>query len=194
MEPPPTPKNKWVLTQDAFELLLSQLASDRDQAGDKYELLRRKLVKFFEWRRCASPEDLADETLNRIARNLESGEKIRDFGPYCAGIARRVFLEHLRQREHERSLQAMPAASGASVGELERRATCLETCMRALTPDSRQLILDYYQEEKHARIEARKVIAAQLGIPLNALRIRAYRIRAQLEQCVHHCMSSSGEE
>ena len=188
MEPRPLPKNKWTLTQDAFDLLLAQLDSDRQQAGAKYESLRRKLVKFFEWRGSNFPEDLADETINRLAMNLERGEKICHFEAYCAGIARHVFMESLRARQHEQAVESPPDSSVTSSDTSEQRQRCLERCLQQLSPERFQLIVQYYQENKHARIEARQNLAARLNIPLNALRIRAYRIRARLEDCVKRCM------
>jgi RNA polymerase sigma factor (sigma-70 family) len=182
------PKNKWTLTQNAFDLLLAQLDSDRQQAGTRYESLRRKLVKLFEWRGCHFPEDLADETINRLAMNLEAGEKICHFEAYCAGIARHVFLESLRARQHEEAAQSAPDPFATSPDESEPRQQCLERCLQRLSPESFQLIVKYYQEDKQARIEARQNLASRLNIPLNALRIRAYRIRARLENCVKECM------
>ena len=48
----------------------------------------------------------------------------------------------------------------------------------------------YYQEERRAKIELRQELADSLQIPLNALRIRAHRIRARLEQCITQCMET----
>ena len=60
--------------------------------------------------------------------------------------------------------------------------------MQRLTADNRKLVLQYYQEEKQAKIDHRKLLAEQLGIALNALRIRAHRIRASLQECVQNCV------
>lgn len=188
MEPPPLPKGKWILTQDAFDLLLARLDSDRQQAGTKYEALRRRLVKFFEWRGCSFPEDLTDDTINRAAKNLEAGENIHDLAAYCAGVARRVFLESLRSHQQEQEgLRAVSSSSATPTHESDARRECLERCLRELSPESSQLIMKYYQGDKQARIEARRDLATRLGIPLNALRIRAHRIRVHLEGCVEQC-------
>ncbi len=60
--------------------------------------------------------------------------------------------------------------------------------MQSLPAENRELIIEYYQEEKRAKIDRRKNLAERLGVPLNALRIRAHRIRAKLEECVHECV------
>ncbi len=176
------------LTQAAFDLLLARLDSDRQQAGVKYELLRRKLVKFFEWRGRTLPEDLADETINRVAKNLEAGEEIRSLAAYCAGTARHVFLESLRGPREEKLVEDIPQTSVVRAEESERRMECLERCLQELSRQEADLIMQYYQNDKPSRIASRKEISARLGIPLNALRIRTHRIRARLESCVEMCM------
>jgi len=190
VESAPFPRGKWNLTQEAFDLLLVQLDNDREQAGRKYEVLRRKLVKFFEWRGCAFTEDLADDTINRIAKNLEGGEQIRNFTAYCVGIARNVFLESLRVRKREEALQSIPA-SVAPLDEPDQRRQCLERCLRDLHAPDLRLIMEYYKNDNKPRIALRRDLAARLGIPLNALRIRIHRIRAQLETCVEQCMQEN---
>jgi DNA-directed RNA polymerase specialized sigma24 family protein len=187
VELPPLPKKSWTLTQGAFDLLLLQFDSDRQEAGKKYEALRRKLVKSFQWRGCTSAEDLADETINRVARNLETGETVLHLAAYCAGIARNVFLENLRTRRKEEALHAMAYPSLVPPGEDPRRE-CLERCLRELSPENFQLIVQYYQQNELSRIKARRSLAEQLAIPPNALRIRAHRIRARLQACVEECV------
>ena len=60
-------KKNWVLSQKAFDDLLDWLASNREQAGHKYEAIRRRLITIFTGRGCCDAEDLADETMNRVA-------------------------------------------------------------------------------------------------------------------------------
>jgi len=187
VEPPPLPKSRWTLTQGAFDLLLAQLDADRQLAGAKYEALRRKLVQFFRWRGCNFAEDLADDAINRVARNLEAGENIRHFAAYCVGIARHVFLESLRTRRQEEAVQVGIYPPPTPPDE-DPRQECLERCLRGLSPDNLQLIVQYYQDGEGPRIEARRKLSARLGIPPNALRIRAHRIRVRLQGCVEDCM------
>jgi dihydroneopterin aldolase len=67
-------KKNWELSQETFDALLAWLDSDRDQAAMKYEKIRRALIKIFTGRACVEPEDLADETINRVARKLKEIE------------------------------------------------------------------------------------------------------------------------
>ena len=63
--------------------------------------------------------------------------------------------------------------------------------MQQLPPANRELVLKYYHEEKRAKIEHRQKLAEQLGIAVNALRIRAHRIRHTLEECVRNCVQEA---
>ena len=106
---------------------------------------------------------------------------------YFYGVAHKVHLEYVRRKP----APAPPPLPTESSDEIERESDCLERCMRQLTADNRELLMQYYQEEKRAKINQRKQLAEQLGIALNALRIRAYRIRATPQQCVPHCLEQS---
>jgi len=178
-------KKDWVLTKELFDALLDWLDSDRDLAARKYELIRSRLIKIFVCRGCSEPEDLADETIDRVARKLHEIEAgfIGDPARYFYGVANKVHLEYLRKKP---APPAPPPADDSD--EVEREYSCLERCMEKLTTDNRALVLQYYQEERQAKIDHRKQLADRLGIALNALRIRACRIRAMLLECVKKCI------
>ena len=72
--------------------------------------------------------------------------------------------------------------------DAKARGECLSRCLQALSEESRALIIEYYDDERGKKIERRRRLAARLGIPLNALRIRAHRIRIGLEACVRECV------
>ncbi len=70
---------QWVLSKSSFDQFLANLDSDQNRAGQKYEALRQRLVKFFEWRACSYAEELADETIDRVVRKIDLGEEIKDY-------------------------------------------------------------------------------------------------------------------
>lgn len=180
------------LDQAAFDKLLAHLDVDRERAGENYEIIRRKLVRFFEWRGSVVPEDHADQVINRVAKKIDEGEKIRDFKNYFYGVARMVFLESLKEQDKEAAaLEHLPQPqTDVDKGdESEPRLECLEMCLRELTAENRELIIQYYRKERGAKIENRKALAEVLGIQLNALRIRAHRIKSKLEECINDCLS-----
>src|SRR4030095_4422142 len=188
------PRHKWALTQEAFDGLLASLGGDLESAGEQYLEIRSKLVRFFEWRRCPFPEDHADETLNRVAKRLVEGEKILNPTSYCLGVARMLVLEinkeMVKQQEALRELPVSMITSNDSA-EFEALVDCLRECLQQLSPDNRELILQYSRGENGARIDSRKNLAERFGFPINTLRMRALRIRENLqrsvEKCQEHC-------
>jgi DNA-directed RNA polymerase specialized sigma24 family protein len=178
----------WVLTKESFDALLAWLDPERDEAGRKYEGIRLRLIKIFVCRGCYEPEDLADETINRVSKKLKEIESTYSGEParYFYGVANKVHLEYIRRKP-----VPIPPTPPDSSDDIEKQFACLERCMQDLTPNNRVLVLQYYQEEKRAKIDHRKKLADQLGIALNALRIRACRIRASLQQCVQTCVNEA---
>jgi len=178
------------LTPTGFDKLLSTLDQDRDAAGDAYEAIRRRLVRFFDGRGCRFPEDYADETLNRVAKKLDAGESIRDVPTYAVGIARLVVMEAAKeaQRQHAIADQLVKDPPSRGTADDAVHFDCMDRCLSRLAAAERELILQYYHGEKRRRIDFRRGLSAQLNLPINALRIRAFRIRQQLEQCVTQCV------
>src|ERR1044072_869042 len=177
--------SNWVVSQETFVELLDWLDSDREQAALKYEEIRIKLIKFFSATSQSEAEALADETINRVARRLNEvkdqvyGERAR----YFYGVARKGQLEY-RRRKQPQSEQEFVQDSD----RIEIEFACLEECMRKLSPENRELVLRYYCADGRERIDQRRLLAEELGIAPNALRIRAFRIRAELQKCLKECV------
>ena len=187
------PRQKWALNQEAFDKLLVAFDADRETAGRKYLEIRNNLTRFFEWRGCSFPEDHADETINRMAKRVFEGEAILNHSGYAMGVARLLLLEINKGRQREQSaLAEIGAAPDVYVPEDddESRLTCLRSCLQTLSPDNRELILQYYQGEKGEKIENRKKLLDRLGIPVNTLRMRALRLRERLQGCVEECQGA----
>ena len=190
--PSPKTSRKWTLTSEAFDNLLAAFDLDRDSAGKKYLAVRANLIRFFEWRGCPFPEDHADETFNRVARKIEAGEDIRSPSSYVMGVARLLVLEiiksHSRQREaldeYQKSFNEV-----ADIPDSEDRIDCLQKCLQQLSPENRELIIQYYQGDKREKIENRKKLGDRLGVAMNTLRMRAQRLREHLQSCVEECLS-----
>lgn len=180
-----------------FDLFLSWLDPDREEAGKKYEIVRRRLITLFQARGCAEAEDLADETINRVIRrapelvNIYEGEPIR----YFYKVAQHLHLEYLNGHAKKRrdplpeKWPDLPHRTTEETDQKEQAYQCLELCLSKLTPNNRELVIRYYQENKQAKIEHRKSLAEWLGIPINALRTRLCRIRETLQECVGECVA-----
>jgi RNA polymerase sigma factor (sigma-70 family) len=194
----------WEMTAEAFRALLAQLDADLDRAGEKYALLRQKLAKFFERRGCHTPAEMADETINRVARRLAEGKEILAGEParYFYGVARNVLREYRESRARQSwSLDDISQAehpchdpvevlARAELRDLyERRLEKLETCLAQLPPAHRDLLLRYYCGEQRDRIDGRRELAARLGITVNALKIRVLRLRKTLAHRINDLLA-----
>lgn len=196
MDGPSTLKKDWTVTKEAFDRLLQQLDPDRDRAGEVYEQIRGKLTKFFQWRGVSTPDDYADRTIDRVARKIGEGAEIHAQNVYLFfhGVAINVLREHWKevQKAELKPLDEIqtPQAAEADpeIEQKERRLQCLDGCVQRLPANQLVLITEYHQEQGGAKIARRNELAKQLGIPLNALRIRAYRIRGELETCISQCV------
>jgi len=139
--------------EESFDALLAWLDSNPESAAAKYEVIRSRLIKVFVCRGCQQAEDLADETIDRVARKLDeirttfTGEPLR----YFYGVANKVHLEYLRRKP-----APAPPAPVDDQDEIEREYDCLERCIQKLSADNRELVLQYYQEDKQAKIDNRK--------------------------------------
>ena len=183
------------LTAESFSKLLACFDVDRDSAGEKYEELRRTLIRFFEWRNAPFPDDHTDEVFNRVARRLSEGLEIRNIRGYCYEVARLVCLEALKGADARREplepghQEVASPVSDDESAEREIRFSCLDGCLDNLPEGGRTLILEYYQDESRGRIDRRKALAMRLGLNREALANRAQRLRFRLEQCVIHCIN-----
>jgi DNA-directed RNA polymerase specialized sigma24 family protein len=180
------------LTAGSLACLLARLDADPERAGSAYEALRRALVALFTWRGASTPEECADETLDRLAARLEEGVVVEDVPRFARGIARLVLLEHWRRLD-ARAVPLDDAALSRPVADApddEALHGCLERCLGELPQDARDLILQYYVAEGRPRIDRRKRLAEALRVSESALRNRAQRLRDRLETCLTRCLAA----
>jgi DNA-directed RNA polymerase specialized sigma24 family protein len=185
---------------EQIALLLARLDPDRDQAGEKYEDLRRKLVKFFECNGCYPAEDLADETLDRTAKRLDD---VKDVVRFAFGVARKVRLEayeaapRTQQSADDPTGEGNPAAGvefseAAMIKKIdqEKRLTCLGRCMKRLSDEERDQVIEYHTPEEEPPAQRRQRMAKSLGVSSGALRAKMNRLRDKLELCVKACVGA----
>ncbi|HEV7743486.1 MAG TPA: hypothetical protein VGO56_00700 [Pyrinomonadaceae bacterium] len=185
------------LAEQTFRRLLAWLDQGANSNGQSYLAIRERLLGYFDRKNCVQADELADETLNRVARRLEEeGGNIETEMPakYCYIVARFVFMEYLRAKEREIvALDDIGRQANATSPEdrdrKERLLECLDRCSAKLEASQRELIFGYYSGEQRVKIENRRSLAQTLKITVNALSIRACRIRDRLEHCVRECAS-----
>lgn len=192
------------LTQASFDHLLSCLGPDRESASGVYLDLRRALFTYFAVRGATFPDELADETFDRVARRLSEGQTIFASSPanYFYGVARNVWRERLAKADVITQMPDEPPqlVSTTTPQDLmiesletavsERRLACLEKCLAQFPAEDRELIIGYYRDSGGMKIENRKMLASRLGVSLDSLRHRVARLRIKLGSCIERCLRS----
>jgi len=179
------------MTPDEFEELLLWLdpdpdgtgAPNRDRGAEKHEKIRQRIIRIYQNRGCNRAEDVADRALERFARKAKNLRRsyVGDPALYIYAIAKRVYKETLRE---EQDIAIKPPPPKDDSDEVELRHAWLEYGLKTLKPESRELILRFYQGEKREKIENRKRLAAELGITSKSLSLRALHIRQRMYDCM----------
>ena len=181
-----------------IEVVLAWLNSDSETAAKEYVRLHLMLTKMFESRGSSSPEDLADETFERVGRQLLEGKRIRTETPasYLYGVARYIMREQWAKPPYapleEVTPSDVPQNDPREVDESEKKETrhlCLDRCLNELPEEARTLILEYYSEDESLKIDTRDRMAVHLKIASGVLRNRIYKLRKIVRNCVFKCLT-----
>ena len=191
---------KWKASDASFARFLAWIDNGRESEGQEYLALRSRLVAYFERKGCDIPDELADETLERVNRRLDEVGEIEVETPakFFYITAKFVFLEYLRSgRRKEGSVETAELENfeartfAGDDDQKEQLDRCLERCLASLNVAERDLIYGYYFGERRAKIDNRRALAAKLGLTPNALAIRSCRIRERLEGCIRQCSENA---
>jgi DNA-directed RNA polymerase specialized sigma24 family protein len=190
---------RFVKTQpesDPLEAFFDYLGPDPHQAGEKYESLRRVLMKFFEWRGALSPDHLTDLTFDRVAGKIAAGEQIQNIHGYCQKVAYFIYLEWVNRSQDDKhealgddeSLPPVQAVSDDELEEGENRFECQKRCLQDMPDENRDVIREYFAGEGRERINRREAMAARMGISRSALGNRITRLLSKLRECERKCL------
>lgn len=156
--------------------------------------IRRKLACFFAARGCPDGDDLAVETLLRVAGKCGHVDRrgFTDCIGYFYGVARNVLHEWQRrvsaETEGRASLRAevkrLPVPDASVWAETELVHRCLASCLSKVGQQARQLLLSYYSESGAAKIDHHRALADSAGKSVNSLRIEVHRIRKAVRECL----------
>lgn len=167
---------------DPFDELLDWLAPDRETAARKYETIRAGLIQVFRCKGLCDAEDLADTAINRVMAQVPRirDSYVGDPAKYFYGVARYIIRETRRRKE----IVVDMGLFAATQEEISEEAECLNACLKLLTEEQRELILEYYLYSGPDKIAHRKKLAERTGTNLRTLRVQAHRIRKNLQNCV----------
>jgi len=178
--------------QNPFEKLFRVLEPEAESVARGYEACRYKLVKFFAWRRCEDPGNLADETIRRLLKNIHEGKEISPDKPYnfVYGIAHYVFKEDERDRKKRREIVNIDEVGElANLRDDSKLDDCQKHCLEQLSEDKRGLLLHYYLDP----VSGEEIARAQ-GLTINALRVKIFHIKSGLRDCCEKCRKQSNGE
>lgn len=185
------------ITQKNFEMLLNWFDPNQEAAGQKYEKIRGRLIRIFVGRGCFEAEELADLAIDRVMLKLPKviENYVGEPALYFYGVADKIYLEWLRKQRKIKHTELNEkddyCESETEVeSESESEYECLENCLETLGRFARELIVNYYREDKRAKIELRRELAEKFKITIGALQVKTCRIRASLQKCVQNCVSA----
>ena len=182
-----------VIPPESFDEILAWLNPDRDVAANMYVQLRHDLAKLFIWGRCADPEGMTDEAFDRVAKKVHEVRQTYEGDPrlYFRAVANNLIKENFKKIKTQVSLDDIDLPEQQTIETAEETTDiedCLQSCLRKLDSEKRKLILAYYAKEKQAKIDYRHELAQRFGISVETLRVRVFRIRASLEECIESCL------
>jgi DNA-directed RNA polymerase specialized sigma24 family protein len=175
------------LTPESFARFLAWLDPDRDRAGEAYEKLRFSLSTYFARRRCVYADELVDETINRVIVKID--EPIENKMGYCYGVARNIYLESLRKERFLVDIDEVSVAAAPPPEAEDFSHECLDKCLATLPPNKREVLLQYFSEDKSRKIRMRQLISTSLKKTQTALRMEILRMKQKLTICVKQCMN-----
>ena len=130
--------------------------------------------------------DLMQETFVKVYVNLAKYDSRFTFGQWIYTIARNNFIDYVRRRRDDLSLDSLPRSSsplspvdGDQTPEeriiSEQHSVQVEGCMAALPEKYRQMV-----EMRFVRELSYEEIATQLGLPLGTVKTQIHRARERL--------------
>jgi RNA polymerase sigma factor (sigma-70 family) len=178
---------------ESLEEILAWLNPDRDVAATMFVQLRHDLAKIFTYRGCADAEGLTDEVIDRVSMKVHALRLTYKGDPrhYFRAVANNLIKEYLKDVKTQVPIDDVdPPEQKPTENEEEiaDREECLHWCLKKLTPEKRKLIVDYYAKEKQAKIDHRHQLAQHLGSSVETLRVKVYRIRLSLHECIERCL------
>lgn len=184
------------IPSESFEEILGWLNPDREVAAAMYVQLRHDLAKIFKWRECSDPEGLTDEVFDRVAKKVREVRPTYEGDPrlYFRAVANNLVKEEFKRVKTQVSLEGVDLPKPVTnQREQEEMEECLQSCLQKLSARDQALILDYYAKEKQAKINHRSELAQRFGMSVETLRVRVYRIRMSLQECIEHCLKRKAQ-
>jgi RNA polymerase sigma factor (sigma-70 family) len=150
----------------------------------------------FAWRGLNEAEDLADETINRVARKLQdlAPSYIGEPASYIYGVARKIMHEYSRLKSQPPLTPIsndIAAKQNTFNYEVEALHNALDKCLSKLTAADRELLRAYYEDYGATGIAHRKALAQKYNLSHAALRQRIHRLIVHLKKRIKEELARS---
>ena len=182
----------------SFELLLEAITKPGREAVEDYQRIRNKLCRFFGAYAVVDPDELADESIDRVAQKLGAGAVLDlTSDSYFLTVARFVLLEHRRKHlnravsldDEESYFEPSydPAEEAERTNERIQREIGLDAiadCRSKLSDEEREILDNYNGGSGREKIDRRNALAVKLGKTKEALIVAVSRINTKIKNCV----------
>ncbi len=181
------------MTAESLKQLLNAFSSDPAAAGDAFQKLRESLNRYFTVKGDSAPETATDETLDRVARKISEGTAIEDMTKYGFAAARFVYLERLRleQKQTTAAKTFYEAHEARAKGEERDDFALMRECFGEMSEADRQILRNYFADLPSAELVVRRQdLIDEQQITLNQMRLKIFRLRKRLQNCVRGKLDS----
>ncbi len=180
------------MNDESFKILFAALASEADESTVKYTELRNSLVRYFQIKGDADADEAADETLDRVALKLSQNAPVDNVTNYSFGAARLIFLERLRKAEKtfkaEREFYKHRTSDENAAPQDDFRF--FRECFDRLNEPERRILIDYFADLPFFKLtDYREKLSREYDVSLINLRVKIYRLRVRLEDCLKNKLS-----
>ena len=171
------------MTEESLKILLENLSSNMDEAAVGYTNLRNSLVRFFQLKGDADADEAADATLDRVALKLSQNTEIDNLTKYSFGVARLILLERLRITAKNK--KAHDGFYDKNIRDEAADYSIYRECFGKLEQSEKEILKNYFAEmQSSALIIYREKLSVKYGISLNNLRLKVFRLRKRLDDCL----------
>ena len=181
--------------KESLETLLTWLDPDRDEAWEKYQEIWERLIKIFTWNGCKDVEELAGEVMKRVEPKvpelMEKFSEGEDPARYFYGVAQILVRENRRTAARFSEFEEESGLGGVAypvqpveIDVYDLNLGHLDSCLKQLSEDEREIVLGFYDYGAKTKLADRKRLAERFGLTMNALWIRASRLRSRVRKCV----------
>ena len=175
---------------DERELIAKIAKKDQNAFQTFFYIYKNRLYYYF-YKLLENQEDaeeLTMETFFRIYRNAGTFRGESKVSSWVFGIARRVCLEHLKEKN--RSIKTLEIYEGDAVSEnlpINEDVELVRKAIEKLAPHDREvLFLAYYEELPY------EDIAKVLDIPVGTVKSRVFNAKAKLKRIIEEMSHERG--